>query len=300
MGRHREALAELLVAQAPQYDHLLVASTTFGRNVMPRVAARLDVAQVSDVVEVLAGPPGARMPEAEPIPLDVRYEDAGIIVLNKPAGLVVHPGAGHADGTLVNGLLARFPDLANAGDPARPGIVHRLDRDTSGLMVVARSPEAYESLVQSLGERVVERRYAALVWGHFDAKRGMVDAPIGRSMRRRTRMAVREGGREARTGYNVEAEWTDPELSLLECKLETGRTHQIRVHLAAIGHAVLGDSVYGGYRDSLPLDRPFLHAMSLAFVHPVSGEELAFREPLPPELEAVLERLGPSTGQPGY
>jgi 23S rRNA pseudouridine1911/1915/1917 synthase len=253
-----------------------------------------------DVVEVLAGPPGARMPEAEPIPLDVRYEDADIIVLNKPAGLVVHPGAGHADGTLVNGLLARFPDLANVGDPARPGIVHRLDRDTSGLMVVARSPEAYESLVQSLGERVVERRYAALVWGHFDAKRGMVDAPIGRSMRRRTRMAVREGGREARTGYDVEAEWTDPELSLLECKLETGRTHQIRVHLAAIGHAVLGDSVYGGYRDSLPLDRPFLHAMSLAFVHPVSGEELAFREPLQHGFEVGRERLGPSTGQPDY
>ncbi len=253
-----------------------------------------------DVVEVLNAPPGTRLPEPEPIPLDVRYEDDDVVVLNKPAGLVVHPGAGHTDGTLVNGLLARYPDLAGVGDPARPGIVHRLDRDTSGLMVVARSQRAYDSLVQSLGDRVVERRYSALVWGHFDAKRGMVDAPIGRSMRRRTRMAVREGGREARTGYNVEAEWKHPELSLLECKLETGRTHQIRVHLAAIGHAVLGDSVYGGYRDSLPLDRPFLHAMSLAFVHPVTGEELAFREPLPPELEAVLDGLGPSTGEPDY
>src|SRR6185312_3114422 len=147
----------------------------------------------------------------------------------KPAGLVVHPGAGHAHGTLVNGLLARYPEIAEVGDRERPGIVHRLDRDTSGLMVVARSPAAYGGLVAALGARSVDRRYLALVWGHPEAVRGVVDAPIGRSVRRPTRMSVREGGREARTGYVVERTYDEPAVSLLECHLETGRTHQIRV-----------------------------------------------------------------------
>jgi len=204
---------------------------------------------------------------------------------------VVHPGAGHPDGTLVNGLLARYPELAGVGDAARPGIVHRLDRDTSGLLAVARTPRAYDDLVHQLAARTVERRYVALVWGRLASPRGVIDAPIGRSESRRTRMAVRETGKPARTEYDVRTVYERPLVSLLDLKLETGRTHQIRVHLNAIGHPVVGDATYGGARDSLPLARPFLHAASLAFDHPVTGERLQFDDPLPAELQAVLAGL---------
>ena len=223
--------------------------------------------------------------------VETRHVDDDVIVVAKPAGLVVHPGAGHAGGTLVNGLLARFPELEQVGDRSRPGIVHRLDRDTSGLMVVARSPLAYDALVDALGRREVDRRYTALVWGRPDAPRGAIDAPIGRSTTRRTRMAVREGGREARTSYEVMREFDDPMVTLLECRLETGRTHQIRVHLAAIGHPVVGDAAYRGARSTLALARPFLHAATLAFDHPRLGEPVRFDEPLPDELTAVLAAL---------
>jgi len=245
-----------------------------------------------EVVELLAEPELAGTPAPQPeVAVVIRHLDDDVIVVAKPAGLVVHPGAGHPDGTLVNGLLARFADLAGVGDPVRPGIVHRLDRDTSGLMVVARTARAYDALVDALGRHEVERHYRALVWGRLDAPRGVIDAPIGRSPARRTRMAVREGGREARTSYTVLGEFDDPAVSLLECRLETGRTHQIRVHLAAIGHAVVGDAPYKGNRASLPLARPFLHAAALSFRHPVSRDPLHFEEPLPDELAAVLERL---------
>jgi 23S rRNA pseudouridine1911/1915/1917 synthase len=224
----------------------------------------------------------------------VVHEDAEVIVIDKPAGLVVHPGAGHADGTLVNGLLARFPELAAVGDPARPGIVHRLDAGTSGLLVVARTPPAYASLTAQLGERSVERAYDTLVAGRVENDEGVVDAPIGRSTREPTRMAVRADGRAARTRYLVVSRWTEPQaVSRLECRLETGRTHQIRVHLAAIGHPVVGDVRYGGGRSALPLDRPFLHAARLRFRHPGTGEPVAFASSLPPDLQAVLDRLGP-------
>jgi 23S rRNA pseudouridine1911/1915/1917 synthase len=204
---------------------------------------------------------------------------------------VVHPGAGHSSGTLVNGLLARYPDLAAVGDEYRPGVVHRLDRDTSGLLVVARSPRAYESLVEQLTSREVERMYIALVWGKLASPRGLIDAPIGRSEARRTRMAVRDTGKPARTSYEVQREFDTPTCSLLECRLETGRTHQIRVHLAAIGHPVVGDATYGGSRQPLTLDRPFLHAAVLAFEHPTTGESMRFEEQLPEELASVLARL---------
>jgi 23S rRNA pseudouridine1911/1915/1917 synthase len=247
--------------------------------------------RAGEVVELLGGPPPASLPAAEDMPLAVRHEDADVVVLAKPAGLVVHPGAGHAHGTLVNGLLARYPEIAAVGDAARPGIVHRLDRDTSGLMVVARSTAAYDALVAELAARAVERRYLALVWGHPDAPRGVVDAPIGRSTRRPTRMAVRDGGREARTEYVVERSYDEPVVSLLECRLETGRTHQVRVHLQAIGHPVVGDAAYGGSRVAIALERPFLHAFRLAFEHPTTGEHLEFDEPLPPELAEILAAL---------
>ncbi|MGH8984019.1 MAG: RluA family pseudouridine synthase [Acidimicrobiia bacterium] len=250
-----------------------------------------------EVVELLAEPEvaGPPAPEAE-VAVTVRHADDDVIIIAKPAGLVVHPGAGHPGGTLLNGLLARFPELAGVGDPARPGIVHRLDRDTSGLMVVARSARAYDALVDALTRRDIDRQYQALVWGRLDAPRGVVDAPIGRSVARRTRMAVREGGRQARTSYTVLHEYDDPAVSLLECRLETGRTHQIRVHLAAIGHPVVGDAPYRGARPSLPLDRPFLHATALSFSHPVSGDPLHFEERLPDELAAVLEGLSRAGG----
>jgi 23S rRNA pseudouridine1911/1915/1917 synthase len=251
--------------------------------------------EAGEVIELLAEPAVSGPPQPDPsIVLVVRYEDDDLAVLSKPAGLVVHPGSGHPGGTLVNGLLARYPEAAGVGDSARPGIVHRLDRDTSGLLVVARTQDAYEGLVEMLADHDVERRYDALTWDHFDAKRGVIDAPIGRSVRHPTRMSVREGGRHARTHYEVRTEFRDPELSFVTCHLETGRTHQIRVHLKAVGHPVVGDTVYGGARRALPMDRPFLHAGGLRFAHPVTGDEVEVSEPLPPELQAVLAGLTPA------
>ena len=222
----------------------------------------------------------------------VVHADTDVVVIDKPAGLVVHPGAGTPDRTLVNGLLASYPEMASVGEPARPGIVHRLDRGTSGLMVAARTPEAYEGLVSALAGHEVERGYVALAWGAFDAMAGMVDAPIGRSPRSPMKMAVTARGKPARTRYEVAHEYHRPVVTtLLRCTLETGRTHQIRVHLAAIDHPVVGDERYGGARQSLPMDRPFLHAERLELVHPVSGETLSFTAPLPDDLQRVLDAL---------
>lgn len=218
------------------------------------------------------------------------HEDAQVIVVDKAAGVVVHPGSGHGRGTLVQGLLARFPDLAQsgAGEPDRPGIVHRLDKGTSGLLVVARTEDAYHSLVDQLKNRSVDRRYLCLVWGHLSSPDGLVDAPVGRASTDPTRMAVSARGRPARTRYHVLERRTDPDVTLLECRLETGRTHQVRVHLASIGHPVVGDARYGGSRSSLVIGRPFLHAHRLGFAHPADGERVSFSSPLPSELEALL------------
>jgi 23S rRNA pseudouridine1911/1915/1917 synthase len=240
-------------------------------------------------------------PELAPVVVDpatdvavaVVHEDEALVVVDKPAGLVVHPGAGHEQGTLVNGLLARFPEMAGVGEPTRPGIVHRLDAGTSGLLVVARTPGSYVDLVRQLQARTVERVYDALAWGTFDDDAALIDAPIGRSPRDPTRMAVRADGREARTRYLVASRWSRPAVSRLTCHLETGRTHQIRVHLTAIGHPVVGDARYGGSRDGLQLDRPWLHACRLRFRHPTTGEEVTFVSPLPGDLQAVLDHLGP-------
>ena len=232
------------------------------------------------------------------VALSVLHEEDEFVVVDKPAGLVVHPGAGNLDGTLVNGLLARYPEMAGVGSAARPGIVHRLDSGTSGALAVARTQRAYDSLVGQLAERTVGRRYLALVWGRPDAPTGVVDAPIGRSTHDRTRMAVVSSGRPARTHYELEETRDVPVTSLLRCRLETGRTHQIRVHLSAIGHPLVGDRAYGGDRAGLPdgvaLDRPFLHAVHLSFEHPVSRDRLAFEAPLPVDLRDLLKRLGPT------
>lgn len=231
------------------------------------------------------------------IDLAVVHADADVIVVDKQAGLVVHPGAGHVDDTMVNGLLARFPELAElppqgAGEQDRPGIVHRLDVGTSGLLVVARTPEAYHGLVARLAARDVERHYRALVLHAVEANAGEVDAPIGRSEGDPTRMTVANAGREARTRYEVLERFRHPiPTTELACKLETGRTHQIRVHLAAIGHPVVGDTRYGGGRDTVPLGRPFLHAERLSFDHPRTGERLTFTSPLPADLLEVRRGL---------
>ena len=239
-------------------------------------------------------------PEADPtVVFNVVHDDADIVVVDKPAGLVVHPGAGHRTGTLVNGMLSRYPDLASlteelGSDPDRPGIVHRLDRGTSGLLVVARSAEAYRSLVAQLGDRTVSRHYRALVLGEVNGESGVVDAPIGRSVTSPTRMSVSRKGKEARTRYRVEQRFTEPApATLVEATLETGRTHQIRVHLSAIGHPVVGDGVYARGR-SLPgatVTRPFLHAYRLAFDHPRSGARMTWTSELPADLRAELDRL---------
>jgi 23S rRNA pseudouridine1911/1915/1917 synthase len=229
-----------------------------------------------------AAPPG---PEAIDVP--VVYEDEWLFVVSKPAGLVVHPAPGHPSGTLVNALLARAGKLP--GEQERPGIVHRLDAGTSGLMIVAKETEAFERLKEMMTERKVVRTYLALVVG-APGPAGEIDAPIGRSERHRKKMAVVAGGREALTVYRRLEKL--PETALLEVKPKTGRTHQIRVHLAAAGHPVVGDTVYGKDRKlaaRLGLERPFLHAAALDFAHPVTGERVALTEPLPSDLQGALE-----------
>jgi 23S rRNA pseudouridine1911/1915/1917 synthase len=238
---------------------------------------------------------GWRGAPAQPDPsvdVPVVHADEAVIVVDKPPGLVVHPGAGHTSGTMAQGLLARFPELAGVGECDRPGIVHRLDVGTSGLLVVARTPDAYRSLVDQLAAHTVERRYLALVWGAVEADEGLVDAPIGRAASDPTAMAVAAAGRPARTRYRVLQRFRIPvEATLVECRLETGRTHQVRVHLAAIGHPVVGDGRYRGQRASLPAGRPFLHASRLGFDHPVRGDRTWFESPLPADLEELRERL---------
>ncbi|WP_028224785.1 RluA family pseudouridine synthase [Paraburkholderia ferrariae] len=236
----------------------------------------------------------------EPVPLDVIYEDEAIVVINKPAGLVVHPAAGNWSGTILNGLLHRYGDAA-AGLP-RAGIVHRLDKETSGLMVVARTLEAQTDLVRQLQARTVKRRYLALVWGNMPEK-GTIDAPIGRDPRERTRMAVVAGasGKPARTHFRrVDSTlWHGQPVSAIHCDLETGRTHQIRVHCAHIRHPLLGDPVYGHARGkrsvaALPdgFARQALHAWRLGLIHPVTGRAMQWRAEVPDDMDALIAALG--------
>ena len=239
---------------------------------------------------VIVSVPPARSPAdlvPQDIPLSIIYEDSHLVVVDKPAGLPVHPGPGHPDGTLVNALLAHCPDIRGIGGELRPGIVHRLDRDTSGLLVVAKSQTAHQNLTEQMQRRAMLKEYLAVAVGLVTPESGTVDAPIGRDPRHRQRMAVSVGGRDARTHYETLAEL--PGHTLLKLRLETGRTHQIRVHLAYLGYPVLGDEVYG--KTSELLRRQFLHAARLGFHHPVSGEWSEHRAELPEELQGVLQRL---------
>jgi 23S rRNA pseudouridine1911/1915/1917 synthase len=257
--------------------------------VVGRASHRLVAGETVTADLPAATPPVAPDPA---VTVSVVFEDDAVIVVDKPAGLVVHPGAGSTGGTLVDGLLARFPDLEGVGPGHRPGVVHRLDRGTSGLLVVARTEPVLATLADALAERRIEREYQAVVWGRVGAGRGIVDAPVGRSRRDPTRRAVVEDGRPARTHYEVEERYTEPEAATrLACRLETGRTHQIRVHLAAIDHPIVADAAYGGGRIDVGLDRPFLHARRLTFDHPVTGEPIELQSPLPPDLTAALARF---------
>lgn len=243
-----------------------------------------------DVITVHVPPPAPVELQPEEIPLTVIYEDADIVVVDKPAGMVVHPAHGHYSGTLVNALLAHCPDLEGIGGELRPGIVHRLDKDTSGLLVVAKNDRAYRYLQQQFKQRLVHKTYVVLVEGVLETARGVIEAPIGRDPKQRKRMAVLpHGGREARTEYRALEYF--PQHTLVEAEPVTGRTHQIRLHFASIGHPVAGDRMYGYRKQRLPLQRQFLHAARLAFTLPASGQPVEFTSPLPHDLLTVLESL---------
>jgi 23S rRNA pseudouridine1911/1915/1917 synthase len=246
-----------------------------------------------DEIVVRIPPPAPASLEPEAIPLSIVYEDADLIVIDKPAGLVVHPAAGHARGTLVNAVLAHAPDLQGIGGEMRPGIVHRLDKDTSGLIVVAKHDAAYRELQRQFKARTVKKTYLALVEGRLQPAEGIIDAAIARDRVHRQRMAVASDGRPSRTRYKVIRYWelAPSVYTLVEAYPETGRTHQIRVHFAWLGHPLVGDKLYGRKKPSLPIGRHFLHAAGLRLRLPSSGEERTFTAELPEELASVLKAL---------
>ena len=246
-------------------------------------------------IDVPEAAPSAMASEA--LPLDILYQDADLAVLNKPAGMVVHPGAGHASGTVVNALLHHLTDLSGVGGELRPGIVHRLDRGTSGLMVIAKNDAAHQELARQFHDREVEKEYIALVWGVVQAGR-RIEAAIGRDPSNRTKMSAR-ASRARHAVTRITRAHHLPGLTLCQVAIHTGRTHQIRVHLSAIGHPIVGDATYGGQHRRVPgdiravqrLERPFLHAARLAFTHPRDGRRMEFIAPLPDDLQQVLDDL---------
>lgn len=277
-GKSRSAVAELVTAGAVRVDGNVVTSRS--RRVV-----------TGDVLSVdLPDPGDGRLRPDPAVPFDVVFADEHLLVVDKPAGVVVHPGAGNAEGTLVHGLIARFPEIASVGDEGRPGIVHRLDRGTSGLLMVARTAAAHETLSAMMAAHAVERTYLGVVAGHVTDDEGVVDAPIGRSNRQPTKMTVTREGRDARTRYRVLMRARKPvPASVVEFQLETGRTHQIRVHMAAIGHPLFGDHAYGGAGDLF--DRVALHARRLRFTHPVDGSPCEVVADVPADLAALVDSL---------
>ena len=262
----------------------------------PRVKPALKVESEGRIQVVL--PPEEELDLVpEEVPFEVVYEDRDLVVVDKPAGLVVHPAPGHWRGTLVHGLLFRFPEMEALNGVRRPGIVHRLDATTSGLLVVARNGRAMEELVRCFQQRRVQKEYLALVFGRPSPSEGRIDLPLGRDPLHRKRMAVVEGGRDSLTLYRTL--WTRDGTSLVRCDLRTGRTHQIRVHLRALGCPLVGDRVYAPGRPTpFSPDRVFLHAWRLGFPHPRTGEPLSFRSPLPPDLLEVLAAPHPRASVP--
>jgi len=284
------ALAQLMGISRSQARRWIEAGTVTVNGRPPRASSRV---QMGD--EIVATPvvPVRSELSAQAIPLVVLYEDEDLIVVDKPVGLVVHPGAGHPDGTLVNALLHHCGELAGVGGVLRPGIVHRLDVGTSGVLVAAKSDAAHLALAEQFHDHTIEREYRALVRGLPGADSGRVDRPIGRHPRDRKRMSVRpRRGRDARTAWRVLRRFVASDRTWLAVAPETGRTHQIRVHLASVGLPIVGDEVYGrAKRSKSELARPALHAQSLGFVHPRSGERMRFEAPPPPDLADLLARL---------
>ncbi len=304
---HEEAglrLDRYLAVHFPQLSRTCLQELVDGGRVRVRGVAckRSHRVETGDTVEIEIPAPTAPGVEPEAIALEVLYEDDDLAVVNKPAGMIVHPGAGAAAGTLVGALLHRFGRLSSVGGPMRPGIVHRLDKGTSGALVIARNDEAHRRLVEEFQDRTVEKTYVALLHGRLKDGAGKIDLPVARDLRRRTRMTARR-----REGRPAHTEWRVLErlggFTLVEARLHTGRTHQLRVHFAALGHPVVGDTLYGAPRVARagaatlePLGRNFLHAARLRFIHPRSGQPVTVRAPLPKELRAYLERLRHALG----
>ena len=302
VGRAGDRLDSYVAAHSDLSRTRVQALVAEGRvRVDGQLARKSDRLETGQEIEVRVPPPEVLDAQPEQIPLDVLFEDSALLVVNKPAGMVTHPAPGHPTGTLVNALLAHTDDLSGIGGKLRPGIVHRLDRHTSGLMVVAKSDRAHHALSEGLQRREIKRLYITASWGHLSESPLEVTAPIGRDPVERRRMAVVEKGRFAVTRFRVVERWLGAEL--LRVALGTGRTHQIRVHLAHIGHPVVGDQLYGAGWErgmggkarqwakilSQRVGRQFLHSWRLSFVHPLSGEAMRFEVPLPPDLEACAE-----------
>jgi 23S rRNA pseudouridine1911/1915/1917 synthase len=291
---------------APRLDILVAQRLDISRNQAATLIANGHVlvegkrekasyrAAAGEEITAAPRPPVSREVGAEQIALDVRYEDDDIVVIDKPAGMVVHPAPGNWTGTLVNALKGRGESLSSTGDPTREGIVHRLDKETSGLLLVAKTDRAHRVLGAAMAQRTISRRYAAMCWGHLNEEQVIVDRPMARDPRDRKRMAVVETGKPAKTAFVRVARFDAGDL--LRAHLFTGRTHQIRVHLSAIGHPVIGDDTYGGGGGrrlvSLPPKRHFLHAAWLVFKHPVTGAQIDIRSPLPEDLRSALVRVG--------
>ncbi len=307
-----QRLDQWLAAQLPnvsrvRVQQLIEQGKVLVSGIVPKPSLRLRGEEVIVITGAVELPPLKAF--AEEIPLDVVYEDAELAVVNKPAGMTVHAGSGKNEagskGTLVNALLHRFGPLSQVGGELRPGIVHRLDKETSGLIIVAKTDAAHRALAKQFAERRVKKTYLALVHGCMKKAQGKVNLPIGRDPVRRARMTTRRSagsrpGRSAITHWKVlkQIEGERGKFSLLEVAIETGRTHQIRVHLAWLGHPVAGDTLYGaprkigGYGEPASLERNFLHAAAIQFVHPTTRKTLAFEQPLPGELETFLRRIG--------
>jgi len=282
-------LDKYVVERCPQLSRTQAQRLIVGGNIKvnDRVAKAGLKLNTGDRVNIIipSTPPSPLAPEA--IPLNIVYEDDDLLVIDKPAGLAIHPAPGHPSHTLVNAILSYVPDLPDSNGSLRPGIVHRLDKDASGVMVVAKNSQAQLNLIDQFQARSVVKAYLVLVKGHLTPEDGVIEAPIGRDPRNRKRMAVVAEGREARTRYNV-IKYMD-NYTLLEVRTETGRTHQIRVHLSAIGYPVVGDTMYGV--KSAYLSRQFIHASSLGFALPSSGEYVEFKSELPPDLEQALKDI---------
>jgi 23S rRNA pseudouridine1911/1915/1917 synthase len=297
---HGQRLDQALAALVPQQSRSQIQRLIKDGRVTIDGAAAARVSQpvaAGQAIAIAVPEPAPSAAVAQDLPLEIVFEDPDIVVVNKAAGTVVHPAAGHAEGTLVNALLHHIGDLSGVGGELRPGIVHRLDKGTSGLMVVAKHDRAHEELSRQFHEREVEKEYTALIWGVLPPGR-RIEEPIGRDPSNRQKMSTR--ARRARTAVS-RITWAEhfPGVALVGVAIATGRTHQIRVHLSAIGHPIVGDALYGGVRRRVPpelravqtLERPFLHAARLAFTHPSDGRRLEFRAELPEDLRAVLDRL---------